>query len=366
MNLENVRKIFLVGDLHLGVKNNSLEWLQIQKEFLLDFLTSSIDLDFDENRDILILEGDVFHSRESINVRVQNEAFDIFKILSNKFKRGIYIIIGNHDVYYKDKNEVHSLKSLSHLSKNIHVFEKPEILKINKVHNFLMLPWVENKSDISKIISDYSNLCEYVICHADIKGVKFNKWTKVEHGVDLDSLSSYKRVYSGHIHHRQTVKNVLYTGAPYQMDRGDRENVKGFYVLDVESKNIVETFIENTKSPTYIKMDIYEVLEMDKKTIKEKFFNKFVDITISLNFINKFPIPRFLELLSDSGYRKIEFFTYAEESTDQITHEFNVEDEFNIIDIFKKYVKSQDYPNTFKFNLAKKFVEIHNSIKSEQ
>ena len=79
------------------------------------FLITKVDEDFDENRDILILEGDIFHSRESINVRIQNEAFDIFKQLSKKFKRGIYIIIGNHDVYYKDKNEIHSLKSLSYL-----------------------------------------------------------------------------------------------------------------------------------------------------------------------------------------------------------------------------------------------------------
>ena len=32
MKLNNVRKIFLVGDLHLGIKNNSIEWLQIQKD----------------------------------------------------------------------------------------------------------------------------------------------------------------------------------------------------------------------------------------------------------------------------------------------------------------------------------------------
>jgi DNA repair exonuclease SbcCD nuclease subunit len=96
MKLNNIRKINIVGDLHLGIKNNSVEWLEIQKDFLLDFLVKSVDADFDEDRDILILEGDIFHSRESINVRIQNEAFSIFKKLAEKFKRGIYIIVGNH------------------------------------------------------------------------------------------------------------------------------------------------------------------------------------------------------------------------------------------------------------------------------
>jgi hypothetical protein len=93
MNLTNIRKITLVGDLHLGIRNNSVEWMNIQRDFLLDFLLTKVDEDFDEDRDILILEGDIFHSRESINVRIQNEAFDIFKQLAKKFKRGIYIIM---------------------------------------------------------------------------------------------------------------------------------------------------------------------------------------------------------------------------------------------------------------------------------
>ena len=57
MKLTNIRKITLVGDLHLGIKNNSIEWIQIQKDFLLDFLINKVDEDFDEDRDILFLEG---------------------------------------------------------------------------------------------------------------------------------------------------------------------------------------------------------------------------------------------------------------------------------------------------------------------
>lgn len=367
MKLDNIRKIHLVGDLHLGIRNNSVEWLEIQKEFLLDFLTKTVDQDFDENRDILILEGDVFHSRESINVRIQNEAFEIFKALSQKFKRGIYIIIGNHDVYYKDKNEVHSLKSISYLADNIHVFERPEILTINKVHNFLMLPWLEDAAKLAEIVTDYRDICQYIICHADIKGLKFNKWTQVEHGLDLNSLNSYLRVYGGHIHHRQENKNVLYTGTPYQMDRGDMGNVKGYYQLDVSTDKLSETFIENTVSPTYVKFDIMNLLEMQVSEISEKFNNNFVDIMINVNFANKFSVTRFLEEISESKHRKIEFFTYVDQTQAdaEMASDFNPDEGFNISDIFKMYVKTRDYPIDFKTSLAKKFIEIHNSVKDE-
>lgn len=365
MNLTNIRKINLVGDLHLGIKNNSIEWLEIQKEFLLDFLINKVDEDFDQDRDVLFLEGDIFHSRESINVRIHDEALTIFKKLSEKFKRGVYIIIGNHDVYYKDRNVVHSLKAISHLADNIHVFEKPEVLTINSTHNFLMLPWVEDSNKITEIIKNNAALCEYIVCHADIKGLRFNKWTKVEHGLEVNDLASYTRVYSGHIHHRQEFKNVLYTGTPYQMDRGDRDNVKGFYQLDLTSSTIVETFIENTCSPVYKKYDILELLELSTTEVVNLLSNAFVDIMISVNFVNKFSVTRFLEAISKAKYRKIEFFTYVDQVTDEATTDFNPEDQFNILDIFKSYLKSKDYPISFKTDLAKKFIEIDKLVKEQ-
>lgn len=367
MKLSNIRKINLVGDLHLGIRNNSVDWLEIQKNFLTDFLLKTVDQDFDEDRDILILEGDIFHSRESINVRIQNEAFDIFKKLSAKFKRGVYIIIGNHDVYYKDKNEVHSLKSLSYLAENIHVFETPEILTINGSHNFLMLPWIEDVSRLSNIVNDHRTICQYIICHADIKGLKFNKWTHVEQGIEIDALDAYKRVYGGHIHHRQESRNVLYTGTPYQMDRGDMGNSKGFYQLTVDTPELKEMFVENTQSPTFVKFDIMNVLELTHAEIKERFRNNFVDLMINVNFANRFSVTRFLEEISTVPHRKIEFFTYVDQTQAdaEMNSEFNPEEGFNITDIFKMYVKSRDYSQDFKSDLARKFIEIHQAVKEE-
>jgi DNA repair exonuclease SbcCD nuclease subunit len=368
MKLNNINKIFLVGDLHLGIRNNSVEWADIQKDFLLEVLPKTAqDNGFNPDTDILILEGDIFHSRESINVRIQNDSMEIFEKLSKIFKRGIFIILGNHDVYYKDRNVVHSLKSISHIADNIHVFENPEIITINGSHNFLMLPWVEDTARLNQIITDHKDLCEYIVCHADIKGLRFNKWTKVEHGIEVDMLTSYKRVYAGHIHHRQEFKNVLYTGTPYQMDRGDRGNTKGFYQLDVTTPTLTEEFIENTHSPVYKKFDIFELLEMPADEVIEKLNNSFVDIMISVNFVNKFSVTRFLELISKSTHRKVEFFTYVDQVSDESSTavDFDPEDQFNVIDIFKSFLRTKDYSQTFKTELAQKFIEIHNLVKQQ-
>jgi hypothetical protein len=363
--LKDIRKIHLVGDLHLGIKNNSIEWLEIQKSFLLEDLIEKVDLDFDENRDILIFEGDIFHSRESVNIRIQNESFAIFAKLARKFKRGIYIILGNHDVYYKDKNTVNSVNALAYLSDNIKVFEKSEILQINGKHSFLMLPWVDDYTRLAGIIEDNRDDADYIICHADIKGLTLNKWAKVEHGIELSALTTFKKVYSGHIHIRQERDNLLYTGTPYQMDRGDRDNQKGHYVLDVTSDQIVETFLPNTKSPIFLKLDIFDVLELEVSEIERLFANNFVDIMISVNFASRLSITNFLEKIQNAGHRKIEFFTYVDnKADDQVAQvEFDLQDNFNINDIFSHYLKTQDYTESIKDELASKFLETLQKVR---
>jgi len=358
MKLDNIRKIHLVGDLHLGIKNNSIEWLEIQKHWLLEEFISQVDQDFDADRDILILEGDIFHSRESINIRIQTEVFGIFSQLSKKFKRGIYIILGNHDVYYKDKNDVNSVKTLTYLADNIYVFEKSDILRINGGnHLFLMLPWVDDYARLAGIIDDYRDLATHIICHADVKGLTLNRFAKVEHGLELNTLKTFKRVYSGHIHIRQEKGNLLYTGTPYQMDRGDRDNQKGYYVLDVSGKEVVETFIPNTKSPVFLKFDVFDLLEMPVAEIERVFANNFVDIMINVKFANRFSVTTFLEKLQTSKHRKIEFFTYVDSTSDDTSTaaDFDINDEFNINDIFKHYLDSKDYSEVTKQSLTNKF-----------
>lgn len=368
MKINNIRKIFLIGDIHFGVRNNSSEWLDIQKDFLLNFFLAKVDLDFDENRDILIFEGDIFHSRESINIRIQNEAFEIFTILAKKFKRGVFAIIGNHDTYYKDKTDVHSLKQIENLASNITVFENPEVLTINEAHSFLMLPWIEDISKLTTVISEYQSFCPYLICHADIKTFKFNKWIYVEHGLEFSDLSKFRRIYSGHIHHRQERGNVLYTGTPYQMDRGDMGNAKGFYQLRIDGPALMEDFILNTKSPMFVKFDITELLEMNLKQLSDLFNNNFIDVMINVNFANKISIPSFVELISNTKHRKLEFFTYVEQKKDDVNieSEFNPDDGFNLTDIFKMYLKIKDYSREFKIDLAKKFNSVHQSVKQEK
>jgi metallophosphoesterase superfamily enzyme len=92
MKLDTVRKIFVLGDLHLGIRNNSIEWSEIQSQYLIDHFIKTIDEEgFNPETDILVQVGDWNHVRESTNVRIYKLSLKIADVLTKKFKRGLMI-----------------------------------------------------------------------------------------------------------------------------------------------------------------------------------------------------------------------------------------------------------------------------------
>ena len=374
MNLDNVGKIFLLGDLHIGVRNNSIEWASSQKQYLIDSFCKEVDkLGFNPETDILIQEGDWFHNREHTNNRIWSDSLEIFDALSKKFKRGIYIILGNHDVYYKDNNSIHSLKGIEKIFSNVHVFENPEILTLNLTHRFLMLPWIEDENKISKTVSSYIGKADYIVCHADIKDFILNKWVKLHSGLETKLLKNFKRVYSGHIHIHQENGNVLYNGTPFELDRGDRSNPKGFYMLELVKENgepsIVETFKENLFSPRFIKTDAFDLLEMTLDQIKKMFENNYVDIMMRIDKAAAFPVTRFMEILDTFNYKKVEFFTYNPEvrnyNTEEALSSAEIKD-YDIQKIFLDILKQRDYPESYNNVMKIYFQKLNDKVKNKE
>jgi DNA repair exonuclease SbcCD nuclease subunit len=364
MKLEGIRKIFVLGDLHLGIRNNSLEWSDIQSDFLINFFLRKIDEEgFDPEKDILVQVGDWNHVRESTNVRIYKLSLKIAEALTKKFKRGVFVILGNHDVYYKDRTDTHSLEGFNLIYNNFHVFEKPETLAINS-HKFLMLPWIENLDSLKSAVHS-NRKSQYIFCHADVKGFNLNRVTKLEHGLENKDLSTFKRIYSGHIHIRQEKGNVLYVGTPYEMDRGDRGNEKGFYVLDVSGESVIEKFIPNTVSPKHVKFDIMDLLVLNQDQVKELFVNNFVDISIESELSQKFPLSQFTDLIKDFGHRRVEFSSYSlEQLKTRSEVELNTNYEYNIFSILDEKLNQMNLPISQSTPLINKFKEIYDSLRN--
>ena len=76
--------------------------------------------------------------------------------------------------------------------------------------------------------------------------------------MDPGLFHRFKRVWSGHYHHKSKKGNVQYLGNPYQMFWNDYKDVRGFHIYDTESDRL--KFIRNP-------YDIFEKIYYDDSRV---------------------------------------------------------------------------------------------------
>ena len=268
MSSENNKQIGFFSDLHIGIHQNSEKWHDVAFEWAKWF-TSELK---SRNINSLFFGGDFFHYRDEINVKTlsfANELLDLFKDFE------ITMIPGNHDAYYKDNSNIHSLSILNN-RKNITIINKPVVITIfNKKIGFC--PWGTTVKEVPD--------CDLLIGHFEIQNFNFNSFKVCEAGIEsCDLLLKSKLIFSGHFHKRQKRKytngEIVYTGNPFQMDFNDIQDQKGFYVLDFNDNNIKYNFVDNNVSPIHVKVNLSELQKLKPIAKKKGWSNLAIKIVI--------------------------------------------------------------------------------------
>ena len=147
------------------------------------------------------------------------------------------MLLSNHCTYYKNTNRINSPELLLDQYPNIKIYSEPtEILMGKKV--FLMLPWInkENQEDVfRRLETSEADIC----CgHLELNGFEITPGMKMDHGMDPQLFHRFKRVWSGHYHHKSKKGNIQYLGNPYQMYWNDYKDRRGFHIYDTESDKL--------------------------------------------------------------------------------------------------------------------------------
>jgi len=247
----NSEKICCISDIHIGVHQNNIFWHTTTLEWscwLRDRLREQ------GIKDIIIC-GDLFHYRDEISVNTLHVANNVLKNLK---EFNIIMLVGNHDAYYKDRSDVNSLSILDGWS-NITVISQPS--RINIFNKELgIVPWGVELKHIPE--------CDILFGHFEIETFKMNAHKICDHGIKTSELlKKATLIISGHFHLREERKydnkTILYLGNPFQMDFGDVDSTKGFYILDIP--NTRYTFFENNFSPTHKKVYLSQVTDSNNK-----------------------------------------------------------------------------------------------------
>jgi DNA repair exonuclease SbcCD nuclease subunit len=238
-------RIITVGDLHFGVRNNSLPYLGYQERWFENNLFPSI-----KPTDHVMFVGDIFDNRTNISTIVLNKSEEIFKRLLSITKH-VHILLGNHDIYYRTSRKVNSVKMLKNIGCNVYE-EATEISIADK--NILIVPWII-KDDGDKIIKMLATN-NYDLCfgHFEVNGFEIVQGIIDNTGMSTDTFANCQKVFSGHYHLRNKIKNIQYVGTPYELDWGDYKRTKGFEVIDLNDI-LFTTFIESTGIPKHIKLN---------------------------------------------------------------------------------------------------------------
>jgi DNA repair exonuclease SbcCD nuclease subunit len=304
--------IFLLSDLHFGVRANSLEWLSNQESFFRNFYIPYLK----KNRkkgDVLFILGDWFDNRQLLDIYVMNNSIDIVLDLSEILP--IYFITGNHDIYKKYDTDVNSIVAFKYIP-NVFVFEKPVIVT-NNDSKILILPWIGNKETEEAYVR--ANKFDYVFAHADITGFKYDNGREIKSSADFIKFKkSIKRLFSGHIHKRQEIDNFIYIGSPYHTKRSDIGNQKGIYTFNPKDNTF--SFIQNDFSPIFQRITLENILECSLGDTIKLLDNNYTDIIVPDKYIHLFNLTKFIDILKDCKYKKIETVGERKKIDDELTN----------------------------------------------
>ncbi len=277
-------KSLIFTDIHAGVKSDAEIFLNEFRKFFEEFLPEQIE-NYSLQEGPIFGLGDLFDNRNNLNVKTLSTVYQTFTSLFKRYpKLKIYLLTGNHDIYYRNTREVSSLNVLNEFS-NIEL-----ITDIKKTSFFgrsvTLCPWITNKDSSDQIFEERADIC---MGHFEINGFEMVSGIKEYNGIAPKKFEeTFKLTFSGHFHLRAEQNGIIYVGNPYQTKWSDYGNTKGVYVLDF--RTLQYEFIENINAPIYVKLFLSNIKKGTinlKKEVPNNFISLIVDDRISTNDLDK-------------------------------------------------------------------------------
>ena len=228
-------KVCVIGDLHLGARNGSNHFSDHFNKFFEEVFFPYMK----KNKIKHVIQlGDAFDNRTSLSYKAFHRCRDVWS--GNLKKHGVkmYILLGNHDIHYRNTLHINSPELLLSEFKQVEIINKPTVLDIEGT-KFDIIPWIceENTKEISEFIKrpDRSS----ILCgHLELGGFPMYKGVDSHGGMSSNLFDDYSLVLTGHYHTYSQRGNIVYTGIPYEITWSDYGDQKGFFVFDTDTNKL--------------------------------------------------------------------------------------------------------------------------------
>ena len=268
-------KIALLNDTHFGCRNDSPAFMQYQNKFYNELFFPYLERN---NIKCLIHLGDVVDRRKFINHNTAHNFKRVFWDRLDDMGIETHIIIGNHDTYYKNTNEVNALQNLN-ISQNAIVYTHATNVELDGL-KILFIPWICDDNEPESIRTIANSTAGIAMGHLEIKGFEMHSGHMNDHGYEKNMFVKFEKVISGHFHKKSDDGHIYYLGTQYEMTWSDYNCPKGFHIFDTSTRELGR--VENTnkmfKKITYndkeINYDKFDITPYDKCFIKLFISNK--------------------------------------------------------------------------------------------
>jgi DNA repair exonuclease SbcCD nuclease subunit len=229
-------KVAIITDTHTGARSESL----VFNDYFIKFF-EKVFFPYLENNNIdtILHLGDVFDRRKYVNFRILDDWNK--RIFPKLTKYDTHIVLGNHDVYFKNSNTVNSVENL--LSQyNFNVYSEATEVDIHGLP-ILFVPWINKENEAETLERIKNSNADICMGHLELSGFEMFNGQISDHGYDKSLFRKFDKVFSGHFHHKSESNSIHYLGSPYHMTWADWGDPRGFHIFDTKTREL--TFIEN-------------------------------------------------------------------------------------------------------------------------
>jgi hypothetical protein len=184
-----------------------------------------------------------------------------------------YFFPGNHDLYYKDKRDVHSVDWGRHIPGVTIISE------ITTIDDVTLVPWLvgDEWKKMEKLKS------RYVFGHFELPLFMMNAMVQMpDHGeLQASNFKNPEYVFSGHFHKRQAKQNIVYIGNAFPHNYADAwDDDRGMMILE-HGKSPVYKIWDN--APKFKTIKLSQLIDESETLILPKTYLR-VGIDIDISF----------------------------------------------------------------------------------
>jgi hypothetical protein len=184
----------------------------------------------------------------------------------------VYFLVGNHDLFFRDKRDVHSVEWAKHL---------PNIILIDDIFtagDVTITPWLVG--DEYKKLKNISS--KYLFSHMELPSFLMNAMVAMpDHGeLQTSHLTQFDYVFTGHFHKRQQKGNVIYIGNAFPHNYSDvNDDARGMMILDWGGQPEFRSWPDAPKFRVYSLSDV--LLKTEELLIPNSHIKVTLDIELS-------------------------------------------------------------------------------------